>query len=662
MKRYRKYVALLLLVGLLGLSGCGQEAVPTVTMETPTNGSTVSSLTPILAWNCNYSNVTYRLQISEHGNFQDLIIDESNLASPSYTVPSGKLGEGQTYYWKVNASKGGQTSGWTAAWAFQTPGSSPPPPPPEPGVGTIVVNATLDGTSWTGGVNYTVSGPQTYSGSSVTQSFSNVPTGSYTLGYSSGGPAGATFSDIAPVSTQSLSDGGTITFTLNFETAGTTALKVNATLDGASWTGKVNYTITGPQGYSGSSVAQTFSNIAAGSYTVGYNSGGPSGATLASITPQPTQSVVSGHTTTFTLNFHSENTSAVRVKATLDGSTWTGRVNYTLNGPFSDSHTSVSETFNNLPVGTYTLVYNHGGPSGATLTSITPQPTQTTSANKTTTFTMNFVSQAASTIKVKATLDGESWSGAVSYNISGPYRDADTSVPQTLTNLPDGTYTVSYRSGGPSGATLSDISPSPTQTVSSGHTITFTLNFHSEASGTIEVNALLDGKTWQTAVGSGTIRYGISGPVTDSSTSMPDTFGGLPAGSYTLTYHDGGPIGATLISISPQPTQTLSSGGRIIFTLNFHSEARGTVIVNATFNGAEWEGDASYTLNGPYVDSNGSVPYTFDNCPQGSYTLSYNSGGPDQAELSNITPSPNQQLSAGGTITFTLNFVGLLLQ
>ena len=660
MKRYRKYFALLLLVGLLGLSGCGQELAPAVTMETPANGSTVSSLTPILAWNCNYADATYRVQVSQHSNFQDLIIDESNLSNPSYTVSSGKLSEGQTYYWKVNASKGGQTSEWTEAWAFQTPGSSPTPP--EPGVGTIVVNATLDGASWTGGVSYTLSGPQTYSGSSVTQSFSNVPTGSYTLGYSSGGPGGATFSDVAPSSTQMVSDGGTITFTLNFETEATTALRVNATLDGASWTGKVKYTVTGPQGYSGSSVSQTFSNIATGSYTVGYNSGGPSGATLASITPQPTQSVVAGHTTIFTLNFHSENTSTIRVKATLDGSTWTGSVNYTLSGPYSDSDTSVPQTFNDLPVGTYTLVYNHGGPSGATLISITSQPTQTTSANKTTTFTMNFVSKAASTIKIKATLDGASWSGAVRYNISGPYRDADTSVPQTLTNLPGGTYTLSYRSGGPSGATFSNVSPSPTQTVSDGGTITFTLNFHSEASCTIEVNALLDGKTWQTAVGSGSIKYGISGPVADSSTSMPDTFDGVPAGSYTLTYHDGGPIGATFSNVSPSPTQTVSDGGTITFTLNFHSEVKGTVIVNATLNGASWEGDASYTLNGPYVDSNGSVPYTFDNCPKGSYTLNYNSGGPDQAELSNISPSPNQELSAGGTITFTLNFVGLLLQ
>jgi len=483
-KKYRKYAAflLVLLVGLLGLSGCGEGVALTVTLETPANGSTVSSLTPILAWNCNYSDATYRLQVSQHGNFQDLIIDESNLAGPSYTVASGKLAEGQTYYWKVNASKGGRTSAWTEAWAFQTPGASPTPP--EPGVGTIVVNATLDG---------------------------------------------------------------------------------------ASWAGKVNYTITGPQGYSGSSVAQTFSNIAAGSYTVGYNA---------------------------------------------------------------------------------------GGPSGATLSSITPQPTQTTSADSTTTFTMNFVSQAASTIKIKATLDGESWSGAVRYNISGPYSDADTSVPQTLTNLPDGTYTISYRSGGPSGAPLSEISPSPTQTVSSGHTITFTLNFHSEASGTIKVKARLDGSTWKTAVGSGTISYGISGPVTDSSTSIPDTFDGLPAGSYTLNYYDGGPIGATLGSISPQPTQTLSSGGTITYTLNFQSEARGTVIVNATVNGEDWAGSVSYTLNGPYVDSHGSVPYTFDNCPAGSYTLNYRSGGP--GILDDITPSPSQQLYAGGTIVFTLNFTGLL--
>ena len=660
----RKY-AILILVALVSLLGCAQPlapSAPSVTLETPANGSTVSSLMPILTWTSGTGDASYRIQVASDSSFQNLIIDEANLGGISYGIPSDRLSEAQTYYWKMRASRGGQTSDWSPYWSFETPGTSPPPPPPpEPGAGTIVVDATLDGASWTGEINYTISGPQSYSGSSATQSFGNVSTGSYTVGYSSGGPAGATFSDIVPTSTQTLSSGGTITFTLNFQTEAVTAIKIKATLDGSPWTGNVDYTITGPQGYSGSSVSETFSNVPGGTYTVGYNSGGPSGATLASISPQPKQTIVAGHTTVFTLKFHSESTSAIKVRATLDGSTWTGKLNCSINGPFTDVDTSVPQTFSNLPAGTYTVVYNHGGPSEATLTSITPQPTQTTSADHTTTFTLNFVSEATSTIKINAQLDGEPWAGNVRYSISGPYSDADTSVPQTLSHLPAGTYTVGYNSGGPAGATLSSIAPHPTQTVSSGHTKTFTLNFHSEASGTIEVNALLDGKPWKTAVGSGTIKYGISGPRSDSSTSMPDTFTNLPAGSYTLTYHSGGPIGATLISISPQPTQALYPDDTISFTLNFHSEPRGTVTVNATVNGESWGGSVIYTLSGPYVDSSGSVPYSFSNCPAGSYTVTYKSGGPESSVLDNISPSPTQELSAGDTITFTLNFVGGLL-
>jgi len=663
MKKYKKY-AVFLLVGVVIMLGCaGPIVAPTVTLQSPLNGSTASSLTPILAWTSNYADASFRLQVSSDSNFQDLIMDESGLSSPSYSIPEGKLSEGQTYYWKVNAAKGDQISNWSAAWSFQTPGAAPPPPPPpSPEAGTIAINATLDGASWTGGVNYTISGPQNYSGSSVTQSFSNVPEGSYTVGYSSGGPSGATFSDISPSSTQTLSAGGTITFTLNFQTKAATVIRVEATLDGASWTGNVKYTITGPQNYSGSSVTQSFSNVPEGSYTAGYNSGGPGGATLASITPHPTQSVVAGQTTTFTLNFHSENTSTIKVKATLDGRRWTGKVNYTISGPLTDSHDSVSATFSNLPTGTYTLSYNSRGPSGARLISITPQPTQTVSADQTITFTMNFDSQATSTIRVQATVDGSPWSGSVSYLISGPYQDAESSVPQTFTNLPDGTYTLTYRSGGPSGASFCCIDPSATQTLGHGQTITFTLVFHSqEVTGTIAVNALLDGKPWQTLPGSGPISYCVSGPTSDCSSKMPDTFNNMPPGHYTCTYQSGGPIGATFVGISPHARQTLPSGGMITFTLNFTSEVRGTVTVNATANGAPWEGSVSYTLAGPYMDSHGSVPYTFDNCPSGNYTVNYRSGGPEGMELYNITPSPSQYLDAGGSITFTLNFVGGLM-
>ena len=563
----RKF-AILLLLALVALSGCAPAPPLAVTLESPANGSSVSSLTPILAWNCSETGASFRLQLASDGNFQNLIIDEANLGSPSYAVPSGKLTKDETYYWKVTASKAGKTSGWSVYWSFKTPAPTHPPPT----TGTIAVNATLDGSSWSGSVNYNITGPKADSGSSVPQTFSILPTGFYTVSYSSGGPAGATLADITPSATQSLPTDATITFTLNFQTKPVSTIRVSATLDGSPWSGLVNYNIYGPKAGSSSSVPDSFSDVPAGTYSLSYSSGGPSGTTLASITPSPSQTVSDGSTVIFTLNFRT---------------------------------------------------------------------------------------QASSTIRVKASLDDSSWSGNIRYTINGPYTDSGYSVPESFSNLPAGTYTISYSSGGPYGAMLTSITPSPTQTVSEGGNITFYLNFHRQATtGTISVQATLDGQPWQTAIGSGTISYSIHGPISDSSNTMPDAFIQCPAGSYTLSYNSGGPTGATLAYISPSPTQNLSAGGTITYTLVFHGQATGTVYVNATLNGAPWSGAIRYTLVGPYPDSHNSVPGSFTNCPPGSYSVSYTSGGPPAAVLENVTPSPTQNLSAGGTISFTLNFRG----
>ena len=52
-----------------------------------------------------------------------------------------------------------------------------------------------------------------------------------------------------------------------------------------------------------------------------------------------------------------------------------------------------------------------------------------------------------------------------------------------------------------------------------------------------------------------------------------------------------------------------------------------------------------------------SVPYTHMNVAYGNWACAYVLGGPTGASFINITPSPTQVLSAGATITFTLNFV-----
>jgi VCBS repeat-containing protein len=80
------------------------------------------------------------------------------------------------------------------------------------------------------------------------------------------------------------------------------------------------------------------------------------------------------------------------------------------------------------------------------------------------------------TVKVVATLNGRAWSGPVNYNVAGPSGVLiRRSVSDTTTGLTPGRYSIGSVSGGP--GTLSSVSPSTTQTLNPGGTITFTLNF-----------------------------------------------------------------------------------------------------------------------------------------------------------------------------------------
>ena len=82
-------------------------------------------------------------------------------------------------------------------------------------------------------------------------------------------------------------------------------IEVKATLDGAPWTGLVDYTLTGPGAtaptvINGTSVDDSFT-VDPGSWICSYDGGGP--GTFVDITPSDTQSVTANTTSTFTLNF-----------------------------------------------------------------------------------------------------------------------------------------------------------------------------------------------------------------------------------------------------------------------------------------------------------------------------------------------------------------------
>jgi len=641
-----------ILIFILLLAGCLMPPALTVSLASPADGSSVLSLTPTLMWGGGGGTATYRLMVAMDNNFQRLAIDVNNIGDISYTVPPGKLNGDTWYFWKVLAQQGNRVSDWTASWSFHTPGGVGPA-----STGTVRVSATLDGSPWSGSVNYSVSGPFSDTDNSVPWNFTSVPIGTYSVTYNYGGPAGASLVSITPEPSLELDTGGTAHFVLNLQSQSSSSIKVAATLNGSPWSGSVSYSFTGPFKDADVVVPQTFSNMPSGTYTLTYNSGGPSGAVLSSISPSPTQTLASNSSIVYTLNFSKVSVSNLSVTASYNGVTWTGAVLYSLSGPINNSYTSVPLQLNNALPGTYYINYTGGGPPGATLGNIAPGQSLVLPSGGSAGFILNYYAQQQTgNVVVNATLNGSPWSGMVGYMLSGSFQSSDNQVPRTYNSVPVGNYSLTYTGGGPSGATLTSITPAPTQSLAVGRTIGFNLNFTAQPStGTIRVSAMVDGQPWSTQPGSGAISYTVTGPAYDSGNSIPGMFSSMPAGMYTLNYNSGGPIGATLTGISPAPTQNLAAGGSIEYTLQFTGQPKGYVTVQATLDGQSWSGSVGYVLQGPYVESGGSVPRDFANAPQGNYSVQYSAGGPPQSSFIGVSP-PSQALPPGGSVTFTLMF------
>ena len=96
-------------------------------LTSPPNNTVNISVTPTLVWNTSQGAVKYHVQISTVANFQ-VITDSITLSSTQYQVPAGKLINGYTYFWRVNASNSAGTSTWSSIWNFTTSISPPVTP------------------------------------------------------------------------------------------------------------------------------------------------------------------------------------------------------------------------------------------------------------------------------------------------------------------------------------------------------------------------------------------------------------------------------------------------------------------------------------------------------------------------------------------------------
>lgn len=164
---------------------------------------------------------------------------------------------------------------------------------------------------------------------------------------------------------------------------------------------------------------------------------------------------------------------------------------------------------------------------------------------------------------VQVTLDGQSYGGAFQYSLTGPTPHSGTIVPAQHIVQP-GTYNASMGNG-PSNTTLTSITPSSTQNVGSGGSITFTFNLVRQR-GTVEVQATLDSQPW-----SGALQFYLEGGTTANGTDVPMTYVQAYAGQYTIQHRGGGPANASLTSITPSSLQHLAGNSTIRFMFNFSS-------------------------------------------------------------------------------------------
>ncbi len=282
------------------------------------------------------------------------------------------------------------------------------------------------------------------------------------------------------------------------------------------------------------------------------------------------------------------------------------------------------------------------------------------------------------TINVRWTkdgVDGGSSTFSTSYTISGPTA-VTCSAPTCIVgrshpNLQPGSYTLNYTGPNPSGtqraanfitdAAGNPLSPPYQQTLPGGGSITYTLNFVSVA-GPFTLN-----------------------PPTTSCAGASPRIGLTWAASAGATGYEVWRDGSRLASVGNVLTYTdtvVSSGTDYTYQIRANNGAQsaerdqqaywcvGDVTVRATLDGASWPSSGtspmSYTLAGPVNWIGLTVPNTFRNLVNGSWTVNYTAGAPAGAVLSTTrpySPGPTQSLPQNvedkPSLTFTINFVSL---
>ncbi|PWB68984.1 hypothetical protein C3F09_10795 [candidate division GN15 bacterium] len=113
-------------------------------LVSPAAGSTGVSSSPTLTWTASAGATSYRVQVSADAGFASTLVDTSGVTTTTLAIAG--LGDGTVYYWRVNASNSGGTSGYSSVGNFTTlssPLTAPVLASPANGATGIATDTTL---------------------------------------------------------------------------------------------------------------------------------------------------------------------------------------------------------------------------------------------------------------------------------------------------------------------------------------------------------------------------------------------------------------------------------------------------------------------------------------------------------------------------------------
>ncbi|MBL0015330.1 MAG: gliding motility-associated C-terminal domain-containing protein [Bacteroidetes bacterium] len=403
----------------------------------------------------------------------------------------------------------------------------------------------------------------------------------------------------------------------------TGSITINGTARGV---GPYQYSLNaGPFG--GSNV---FGGLTAGTYTVTIRDANLCTVTLTNIVVnQP--AVITGTPAVVNVLCNGGNTGSITINGTAGG---VGPYQYSLNaGPFGGSN-----VFGGLPAGTYTVTIRDANLCTVTLTNIVVnQPAAITG----TPAVVNVLCNGGNTgsITINATAGGV---GPYQYSLNaGPFGGSNV-----FGGLTAGTYTVTIRDANLCTVTLTNIIVNQPAVITGTPAVVNVL-CNGGNTGSITINA--------TAGGVGPYQYSLSGGPFQGS----NVFGGLTAGTYTVTIRDANLCTVTLTNIVVnQPAVITGTPAVVNVTCGSNN---GSITINGTSGGV---GPYQYSLNaGPFQGSN-----VFGSLGAGTYTVTIRDANLCAITLTNIVVSSpaalagtpavvNVLCNGGNTGSITINAV-----